>query len=70
MATRKRRDTCAMEVTDHDIFVVFNGVRIAKRAHPGSPQAKTWVSLEPGFAVLDDPTTNSILIEQDGVRVH
>jgi len=32
-----------------DMYVVFNGVRIAKR----SPQAHTWVSLEPGYRVLD-----------------
>jgi hypothetical protein len=35
------------------IYIVFDGVRIAKRGHPGSPQARTWVSLEPGFQVLD-----------------
>ena len=68
MAAKKRRNICTMEVTDSDIFVVFNGVRIAKRGHP-SPQAKTWVSLEPGFKVVDE-TGESILIEQDGVRVH
>ena len=32
-----------------DMYVVFNGVRIAKR----SLQAHTWVSLEPGYRVLD-----------------
>ena len=37
---------------------------------PGTAQAKTWVSLEPGFKVLDDPTGDSIVVEQDGVRVH
>jgi hypothetical protein len=28
-------------------------VKIAKRGHPGTPQAKTWVSLEPGWTVRD-----------------
>jgi hypothetical protein len=32
-----------------DVFVVYNGVRIAKRGQPNSPQAGTWVSLEAGF---------------------
>lgn len=36
-----------------DVFVTFDGVRIAKRGQPGTPQAKTWVSLEPGWRVLD-----------------
>jgi hypothetical protein len=35
------------------IFVVADGVKIAKRGAPGTAQAKTWVSLEPGWRVLD-----------------
>jgi hypothetical protein len=31
----------------------IDGVRIAQRGLPGSPQAKTWVSLEPGWKVTD-----------------
>ena len=37
-----------------NIFVVADGIRIAKRGGPGTPQAKTWVSLEPGWKVFDD----------------
>jgi len=33
-----------------DVFVVYNGFRIAKRADPNSPQADIWVSLEPATA--------------------
>src|SRR5262245_1853702 len=43
-------ESIIMDVTGDDIFIVVNGVRIAKRGHPGTPQAKTWVSLEPGWA--------------------
>ena len=39
---------------DGSIFVVADGIRIAKRGGPGTPQAKTWVSLEPGWKVFDD----------------
>ena len=42
---------CSIESDGKDIFVVFNGVRIAKRGHFGTPQAKTWISLEPGYEV-------------------
>jgi hypothetical protein len=35
------------------IYIVFDGVRIAKRGKPDTPQAKTWVSLVDGFRVLD-----------------
>jgi hypothetical protein len=34
-----------------DIFVIVDGVKIAKRGRPDTPQARTWVSLEPGWAV-------------------
>ena len=36
-----------------ELFVTFDGVRIAKRGHPNTPHAKTWISLQPGFAVYD-----------------
>jgi hypothetical protein len=39
--------------TGEDIFVVKDGVLIAKRGRPGTPQAGTWVSLEPGWSVTD-----------------
>jgi hypothetical protein len=52
-----------------DIFVVVDDVRIAKRARPGTPQAGTWISLEPGWRVTGGP--DEIMIERDDdVRVH
>ena len=70
MLNRKRGDVCAMECTGNDLFVIFNGVRIAKLGYPDTAQAKTWVSLEPGWRVLNGPNLESIAIECDGVRVH
>jgi hypothetical protein len=35
-----------------DLFVAVNGVKVAKRGRPGTPQANTWVSLGPGWTVL------------------
>jgi hypothetical protein len=34
-----------------DLYAVFHGVRIAKRGANGTPQARTWISLEPGYRV-------------------
>jgi hypothetical protein len=45
--------TCKLESDGTDVFVVFNGVKIAKRGYPGTPQSKTWIPLEPGYTVLD-----------------
>jgi hypothetical protein len=50
-----------------NIFVVVDGVKIAKRGGPGTPQARTWISLEPGWRVLDQD--GGLVIEHKGVRV-
>jgi hypothetical protein len=62
-------DSCVLDCTGEDIFVVVNGARIARRGYPGTPQAKTWVSLEPGWKVLDGPGGKTIAIEYNGTRV-
>ena len=36
-----------------DMFVVVDGVKVAKRGHPETPHAKTWVPIEPGYTVRD-----------------
>src|SRR5215472_2396531 len=41
----------SIETDGTDAFVVYHGVRIAKRGQPNTPQAGTWVSLEPRFRV-------------------
>ena len=51
-----------------DLFIIFDGQKIAKRGYPDTPQAKTWVSLEPGFAVYDDGS-DGIVIEHNGIVV-
>ena len=62
-----------------DLFVVVDGLKIAKRGHPDTPQAGTWISLEPGWTVRDCQGTfvdgngeegGAIEIEHNGVRVH
>ena len=44
---------CRLLSDGSDFFVVYDGLRIAKRGHWGTPQAKTWVSLEPGWEVRE-----------------
>ena len=53
-----------------DLFVIVDGVKIAKRGKPGTPQAGTWISLEPGWTVRGAPDSSHIEIEHDSVRVH
>jgi hypothetical protein len=46
---------CTIVSDPPNLFVCINGKRIAQRGQPGSPQAKTWVAIEPGWTVLDEP---------------
>ena len=68
---KKRERGPALEFvgSSEGVFIIFDGVRIARRGYPGTPQAKIWVSLEPGWRVLDAHRGQSIVIERNGVRV-
>jgi hypothetical protein len=48
-----------------DLFVIFDGKRIARRGYPGTPQAGQWVSLMPGFAVADTDNGRGLVVEID-----
>ena len=63
---------CRIECAGNDIFVVADGVKIAKRGyHPGTLLQKgTWVSLEPGWTVLDAGDGTEIEISYTSVRIH
>jgi hypothetical protein len=62
------RPIVRVESEGQDLFVIADGVKIAKRGHPGTPQAGQWVSLEPGWQVRN--RRNAIEIMHEGVRVH
>jgi hypothetical protein len=49
-------------------FIMVDGLRVARRGSGGSPQAGTWVSIEPGWEVMD--SDEGILIRHEGVWVH
>ena len=52
-----------------DLYAVFHGVRIAKRGANGTPQARTWISLEPGYRVRDEYGELTIVVEYWFARV-
>ena len=58
-----------------DMYLIFDGRRIAKRGKPGTLHAMTWISLEPGVVVRDVPMPESesgwgMVLEINNVRVH
>jgi hypothetical protein len=48
------REGCEIRCTGRNIFIMIGSTKIAKRGHPGTPQAKTWISLQPGWRVFDN----------------
>jgi hypothetical protein len=37
-----------------EIYIRFDGQRIARRGHPDTPEAKTWVPLDARYRVRDE----------------
>jgi hypothetical protein len=52
-----------------DIFIIRDGVTIAKRGHPDTLQARTWVSLEPGYAAYGPDAEGMLTVEYKGQRL-
>ena len=60
-----------MPVSDgNDMFVVADGLKIAKRGHHGTTHAKTWIPLEPGWDVVDGENLETIAIRYNGAAIH
>jgi hypothetical protein len=53
-----------------DTFVVADGVTIAKRGLPGTPQAGTWISIEPGWTVSFNKDQSQLLVKYEEVLAH
>jgi hypothetical protein len=43
-----------------ELLLIIDGVRIAKRGEPGTPHAMTWISLEPGYSVIQSADYSEI----------
>jgi len=49
-----------------NVFVIYDGKRIAERGRPNTPQAGTWVSIEPGYTVWAKGYPRELVIEYEG----
>jgi hypothetical protein len=52
------------------LFIVYEGVKIARRGYYGTPDEGTWVSLQPGWEVRDAEDFEALEIHYDGDRMH
>ena len=67
---KRRPPTLTMHNDGEDTFVIADGVTIAKRGRPGTAQAGTWISLEPGWTVSFNEDHSELLVKFDDVQKH
>jgi hypothetical protein len=49
---------------------VLDGFKIAQRRDAGTPQARTWVAIEPGWEVVDGGDLRTMFISHNSSRIH
>jgi hypothetical protein len=65
-----RKAAATIHSNGNDIFVSIDDVNIAKRGRPDRPQAGTWISIEPGWSVIDVGDLEGIEVRYQGAKVH
>jgi hypothetical protein len=55
---------------NNDIVVLVEGMKIAKRGLPDTPQAETWIMLEPGWTVRDVNEGQAIEVSYERAPIH
>jgi hypothetical protein len=63
-AFAKHRGTIAVAQNEDGVFVLIDGVKIAKRNHAG------WVPLRQGYTVDDVQDGTDIEVKLNGLKVH
>jgi hypothetical protein len=61
---------CELHNDGENVYVLVNGMKIAKRGSPDTVQAETWIMLEPGWIVRDVDHGNAIEVRFEGARIH
>ena len=62
---------CEIHRDDNDdVFILIDGMKIAKRGLPDTAHAMTWIMLEPGWIVRDVDHGNAIEVRFEGARIH
>jgi hypothetical protein len=66
----EQQHTVEFRTIEGELFVVVDGIKIAKRGEPGSAYAGRWVALEPGWSIIEFEGGNRLQISYDGARIH
>jgi hypothetical protein len=62
--------TCEIQNDGQDVFVIVNGVRIAKRSNHAVAMHGHWIMLEPGWNVRDIRQGKAIEVRYEGASIH
>jgi hypothetical protein len=66
----EEQHTVELNIIDGELFVVIDGLPIAKRGNPGSSHAGRWIATEPGWSVLELEDGNRLQISYNGAQIH
>jgi hypothetical protein len=61
---------CELHNDGENIFVLIDGVKIAKRGASDTVQAAAWILLEPDWTVRDVDHGSAIEVRYEGARLH
>lgn len=53
-----------------EMFVLLDGLKIAKRGQPGSEWAGQWISVEPGYLLIDSADRFEIHVKYERPATH
>jgi hypothetical protein len=62
--------TCEIRSDGQDVFVIVDGVTIAKRGNRAPAKYGTWIMLEPGWIVRDIKQGKAIEVRFEGASIH
>jgi hypothetical protein len=66
-----RNLVCEIERDENgDVFVLVDGMKIAKRGPHDTAQANRWIMLEPGWIVRDVDRGQAVEVRFEGARIH
>ena len=63
------KHVCELHNDGQDVFIVVDGVRIAKRRSQASGSAINWIMLEPGWIIRDVERSNAIEVRYEGATI-
>ena len=59
-----------LRTIEGELFVIVDGMMIAKRGKPGSSHAGRWLAIEPGWSIIELEGGDRLQVSYHGARIH